>query len=211
MFWTEILLIGAGFLLGSVLYSYHLPKLLRHVDTVKQSVDGNPGTANAFKYAGVPVGLLCLLMDMLKGALPVYIAIRLLGDRFLLLPVVMAAPVMGHALGLMYPFGGGKCIATVFGVLIGLMPGSQAGWILVFWYLFFSLVVVVHPNERRSVVTFLLFALCCTLAGTLVTHHVVKAMGCVTVALIAAQRNYASLKKMTKEQIALHAVEHAEN
>ena len=54
----------AGFLSGGVLYSYHVPKLLCGVDVVADSPDHNPGMTNAMKLCGVPVGLLCLALDM---------------------------------------------------------------------------------------------------------------------------------------------------
>lgn len=200
MFWQELLFIGAGFLLGNILFSYHLPKLLKGVDTVAVSKDANPGTANAMKYAGVPIGLMCLFMDMFKGFLPVYLSIRAMGVRFPALPLVMLAPVLGHAMALWYPFRGGKCIATVFGVLIGLMPFSNAAWMLVFWYLFFSLIIVIHPNEKRSVYTFFFFAACCALGAALWTHHYLMALGCVIVASVAGERNLSSYRRMEKER-----------
>lgn len=59
--------ICAGFLSGSIAYSYFLPKLLLHKNILLLSDDGNPGCANVFKYIGVPMGILCLLCDFFKG------------------------------------------------------------------------------------------------------------------------------------------------
>lgn len=47
-----------GYLSGSVMYGYVLPKVCKHIDIRELSDDGNPGTANAFKYAGVPIGIM---------------------------------------------------------------------------------------------------------------------------------------------------------
>lgn len=193
MILRSILYIAVGFCLGGVLFSYHLPRLLKRVDVVAVSMDHNPGTANAIKYAGIPVGLLCLLMDMLKGFAPVYLARASIGDGALTMPLIMAAPVLGHAIAPLYPFAGGKAIATAFGVLIGLLPYSRAVWALIFWYLFFSLVVVVHPNERRSVYTFLLFAVC-SAVGVLFTRHFPIAVGCLLVASVPAYKNYIGIQ-----------------
>ena len=66
-----------GFLSGSVLYSYNLPKHIRGVDVTARSADGNPGVSNVFKYAGVGLGIVCLLLDIGKGAVPVYLALPL--------------------------------------------------------------------------------------------------------------------------------------
>ena len=107
---------------GSILFGRVLPKWIKGIDVTEVSNDHNPGTANAMKYAGVPVGILCLLGDLLKGALPVYMAVGmgLVTDSWF--PLIMAAPVLGHAYSLFYHGNGGKAIAVSFGVLIGLAP-----------------------------------------------------------------------------------------
>ena len=38
----------SGFLLGSILFAYEIPLLVRHIDIRDVSEDGNPGTFNAF-------------------------------------------------------------------------------------------------------------------------------------------------------------------
>ena len=107
-----------GLLCGSILFGRALPKWIKGIDVTEVSNDHNPGTANAMKYAGVPVGILCLLGDLLKGALPVYVAVGmgLVTDSWF--PLIMAAPVLGHAYSLFYHGNGGKAISVSFGVLI---------------------------------------------------------------------------------------------
>lgn len=56
-----------GYLLGSILFAYVLPKLTRHIDIREMSEDGNPGTYNAFWYGGVICGICVLLLELLKG------------------------------------------------------------------------------------------------------------------------------------------------
>ena len=74
--WQEWGYIIGGYLSGSVLYSYLLPKALKGIDITAESPDGNPGTANAFTCAGIPIGILVLCMELLKGYLPVHLALR---------------------------------------------------------------------------------------------------------------------------------------
>lgn len=198
MFWEQLFFLFFSFLMGSILFSYHLPLWVRKVDIVAISPDHNPGTSNAFRFAGVPVGILCLLMDLGKGFLPVWLATRRLGPFFPMLPLVMLGPVLGHAIAPWYSFRGGKAIASAFGVLIGLMPFSNAVWVLVFWYLFFSLAVVIHPNERRSVVTFLVFTLCCA-AGAFFTRHFAIAIGCALMASVPIHKNYVDIRRAESE------------
>ena len=63
-------LIAGGFLLGGVMFSRALPKLLTGKDVCALRTDKNPGAANVFAVCGVPMGLLCLALDMLKAYLP---------------------------------------------------------------------------------------------------------------------------------------------
>ena len=64
-----------GYLSGSVLYSYLIPKHFCHVDVRTANEDQNPGAFNAFSAAGPRVGLFCVLCDIGKGFLPVFLAV----------------------------------------------------------------------------------------------------------------------------------------
>lgn len=156
----QIIMIVVGILCGSILFSQYLPKLIKRVDIVQLSDDHNPGTANAMQYAGIPVGMLCLLGDIFKGVIPVHMALRLGLESGCLFSLIMAAPVLGHAYSLFHRGRGGKAIAVSFGVLIGLMPiHTEPIFALCSIYLFFSLVVRIHPHTRRTRITYTLLAL----------------------------------------------------
>ena len=155
-----------GFLLGSVLFSYHLPRLLKGVDIRALSEDHNPGAANAVKYAGIPVGMLCVFCDLFKGFLPVFLALRYTDPRSLWFALVQASPTLGHACAPLNHGRGGKAIAVTFGALLGLVPMSWLVFVLAAFYIFFSAVWAIHPNERRTVVTFSLFTAACVLGAS---------------------------------------------
>ena len=74
-------LIAGGFLLGGVMFSRALPKLLTGKDVCALRADKNPGAANVFAVCGVPMGLLCLALDMLKAYLPVSLAAQYLDTQ----------------------------------------------------------------------------------------------------------------------------------
>ena len=74
-------LIAGGFLLGGVMFSRTLPKLLTGKDVCALRADKNPGAANVFAVCGVPMGLLCLALDMLKAYLPASLAARYLDTQ----------------------------------------------------------------------------------------------------------------------------------
>lgn len=82
--------------------------------------DGNPGAVNAFKATGWKIGIWAMLLDYLKGALPVFLIVRFANiNDFRLVPIAIA-PVLGHAFSPFLRFRGGKAIATTFGVWTGL-------------------------------------------------------------------------------------------
>ncbi|HIR93126.1 MAG TPA: glycerol-3-phosphate acyltransferase [Candidatus Egerieimonas intestinavium] len=145
-----------GYLAGGIMFGYLIPRMIKGIDVRDASDDGNPGTANAFLCGGVFCGILVLLADLLKGFLPVYLAGRRVDIRGLGFSLVMAAPVLGHAFPLCGGKGkGGKAIAVSFGVLMGLYPRVTGLWLLIFWYLFFSLVIILNPHRLRTRVTYI--------------------------------------------------------
>lgn len=158
----------AGYLSGSVMYASLLPKVIRQIDIRELSEDGNPGTANAFIHAGIPIGILVIICELLKGALPVWFALRKVDISNLLFALVLAAPVLGHAFPVFWKGqNGGKAIAVSFGVLLGLYPDLTPAFTLAALYILFSLIIIIKPHFFRSVITFLLFTVCCLFDKTL--------------------------------------------
>ena len=149
-----------GFVLGSTLFAYWIPKLIRHVDIREVPEDHNPGVANAFMYGGFGVGCLALLAELGKGFFPVFLAGHMVDIHSMLFLPVLVAPVFGHAFPFFDAKKGGKSIAVSFGVLLGLFPEIRPVFFLIFFYLLFSLVFVISPHSFRSVVTFGCFSLC---------------------------------------------------
>lgn len=164
LFWTLI-----GYLSGSILYACLIPMHINHINICEVSDDGNPGTANVFKYAGFPAGCLVICMELLKAFVPVFTAARMVDPARLPFAFVMAAPVLGHA----FPFmtvmrslfhmdndqKGGKAIAASFGVVLALFPELYPFAALAFFYILFSTVIVIKPHFFRSILTFCLFTL----------------------------------------------------
>lgn len=177
-----------GFLLGGVMFSELLPKRLVQKDVAQLSPDRNPGASNVFLTCGVPMGLLCLGLDMLKGFLPVYFACQTMDLARGQFALVLAAPVLGHALAPLNHFHGGKCIATAFGEMIALLPVTRIGLCLAGLYIFFSVVVRIKPNRVRSIVSFTLFGLVSVTWGLMVQWYSLAA-GCGLISLIAVLRH----------------------
>ncbi len=177
-----------GYLLGGVLFSYHLPMRIKGIDVTAVSEDQNPGTANAVKFSGVSIGLVCLALDLLKGFLPVRAGLLCLNVESALFACVMIAPVLGHATAPFYKkIRGGKAIAVSFGVLLALTSVSRAFWVLAVLYIFFSIVMVIRPNERRTVVVFAMLALWAFV--TQLKKRMSIALGCIMISSVVMWKN----------------------
>lgn len=146
-----------GYLSGSVLYAWLLPKIFCKIDIRELSDDHNPGAFNAFHFAGKKVGVCVILLELLKAMIPVYVAGCFLDRNNLLFALVIAAPVIGHAFPIFHLKDGGKAIAASFGSLLGLIPDMRPVLFLCGFYLLFSLIVVIKSHLKRSIVTYVCF------------------------------------------------------
>ena len=116
---TWIALVIIAYLCGSLPFSVWLGKVFLRLD-VRQYGDGNPGAANVFRSGSKFVGLISLLLDVTKAALPVGLSYYNLGMRGIPMLLIAIAPVLGHAFSPFLGFHGGKAIAATLGVWIGL-------------------------------------------------------------------------------------------
>ena len=184
--WISYIL--GGFLLGSCMFSQVIPHIFLHRDVEALSEDGNPGCTNVFRHCGVFWGILCLSLDLLKGFLPVYLACGIFSPDDLRFALVVAAPVLGHAIAPLNHFHGGKCIATAFGVLLGLLPLTRIVFVLAGLYLLFSLLIRIGSHRTRSIVTFGLFG---AIAWVVLQGQELPslALGCAILAGIAVWRH----------------------
>ena len=151
---TSLAYTALGYLSGGILYAYLLPRLLRGIDVREGTDDHNPGGFNAVRACGLPLGVLCIVLDILKGTVPVLLAMRLGHVRdWYLVPVVLS-PVIGHAWPLLLRGRGGKCISVSFGVLIALLPEILLG---LFWAVaYLALLPVVRDHRVLTRVSSLL-------------------------------------------------------
>ena len=117
MIWIGFVFIA--FLCGSIPCSFWLGKFFLKVD-VRQVGDGNPGAANVFKAGGKAIGVLSLVLDVTKAALPVGLAYHNMEIRGIPMLLIAVAPIIGHVFSPFLGFKGGKGIASALGVWIGL-------------------------------------------------------------------------------------------
>ncbi len=116
---NAVLWFACGYISGGLPFSVWLGKLFAGAD-VRQFGDGNPGAANAWKAGGWRLGLGALLLDYLKGALPVAAAHFIFNVTGWPLVFAAIAPLLGHAFSPFLYFRGGKGLAVTFGLWSGL-------------------------------------------------------------------------------------------
>lgn len=116
-----------SYLLGSIPFGVIIAKLFK-VDIQKVG-SGNIGATNVLRALGPVAGGTVFTLDLLKGTLATYSAIRLVGDPlWIILTGVFA--IIGHMFPLFLKFKGGRGSATGLGVLLAFAPEAFVGAIL---------------------------------------------------------------------------------
>jgi len=123
-----------GYLLGSVPTGLILAKLFSKVDP-RNIGSKNIGATNIFRTAGKSLGILTLIGDLLKGAIPVVIAIQW-GESDLWIALSGLTPFLGHIFPIFLGFKGGKGVATALGVYLMFSPIS----VLIEFFIFAGIV-----------------------------------------------------------------------
>ncbi|WP_457641770.1 glycerol-3-phosphate 1-O-acyltransferase PlsY [Persephonella sp.] len=118
------------YLIASIPFGFVVGKFFGK-DITKEG-SGNIGATNVTRTIGKKAGILVLLLDMLKGYFPVYIAKNILyfDDKIIALIAIVA--VMGHCFSVFMGLKGGKGVATGIGVLLAL-SGKTAFIVITLW------------------------------------------------------------------------------
>lgn len=130
-----IVLLGA-YLIGSLSSAIVLCKLAGLPDPRSQG-SGNPGATNVLRFGGKKLAATVLIIDVIKGVLPVVIACYLDLNTTWLAATAFAA-FLGHLYPIFFGFKGGKGVATALGGFLALSP-ALAGIILLSWLVVFLL------------------------------------------------------------------------
>ena len=114
----KLLFILLTYLIASIPFGFIVGKFSGR-DITKEG-SGNIGATNVARTIGKKAGIFVLLLDTLKGFIPVYISKLYFDDLFVAVVAVVA--VVGHCYSVFMKFKGGKGVATGLGVLIALSP-----------------------------------------------------------------------------------------
>ncbi|MFM9911326.1 MAG: glycerol-3-phosphate 1-O-acyltransferase PlsY, partial [Chitinophagaceae bacterium] len=123
----EILLIVGAYLIGSIPTSVWVSRFFFGID-IREYGSGNAGATNSFRVMGPRLGTLVMVVDMLKGLaavklaflLPFYIDNDIARTGFQI--GLGLAAVLGHIFPIWADFRGGKGVATLFGLVLGISP-----------------------------------------------------------------------------------------
>ena len=127
----------AAYLIGSLSFAVIVSRLMGLNDP-RTYGSGNPGATNVLRSGNKAAAILTLLLDALKGFVPV-VLVKEFGAAYGLdegtLALVAIAAFLGHLWPVFFRFKGGKGVATAAGVLLGLNPwlglATLATWIII--------------------------------------------------------------------------------
>jgi len=147
---TSILLLVLGYFSGSLPFSIWVTGYVKGVD-VRGAGSGHATTTNTIRQAGFGWGALVFILDVAKGFLPTYLAVKYSGNLWIVAGTAAFA-VVGHCWPVFAQFRGGMGLATFGGAILALNPIG----FLICLGLLILLVLVIRHSARASVMAGLL-------------------------------------------------------
>ena len=144
-----------AYLSGSLTPSIWITRLVKGVD-VRAAGSGHATTTNTIRQAGFGPGLLVFILDVAKGFLPTWLALRYAPAQaaWIILPLTAGLAVVGHCWPVFAGFRGGMGLATAGG---GLLAVNPIGFLIAVGLLV-ALVLIIHHSARATVFAGLLVA-----------------------------------------------------
>ncbi len=113
-----------AYISGSLPFAVWMGQLFLQKE-IRRFGDGNPGGTNVIRAGGRALGISVIVLDGLKGLLPVLAAQHIGGIVGWPLAAVALSAVAGHAFSFVLRFKGGKAVAVTFGIWAGLTGWSS--------------------------------------------------------------------------------------
>ena len=126
---NEILLIVLAYLIGSVPTAVWVSKYFFDID-IRNYGSGNSGATNTYRVLGSKWGTFVMIVDMIKAVVAVKLAFLLpyaLHNDIYLVNMQLGlglAAVFGHIFPIWADFRGGKGVASLFGMVLGIQPNA---------------------------------------------------------------------------------------
>lgn len=161
--------LAVAYLLGSIPSAVWIGKSFYGID-VREKGSKNAGTTNTIRVLGLLPGLFVLAIDVFKGWLAVYFAkffgsnLTEINQDYLIYYqlVVGLFAVIGHALPVFAHFKGGKGVATMLGVVIGLFH-EIIPLVLAVFVVVFIITHYISASSMSAAVSFPIFYATCSI------------------------------------------------
>ncbi len=134
---NELLMVILAYLIGSVPTSVWVSKHFFNID-IRDYGSGNAGATNTYRVLGPKWGTIVMAADMIKGIIAVKLALLLpeYADSEVRLQnlqtILGLAAVIGHIFPIWAEFRGGKGVATLFGLVLGISPWTALSCVGIF-------------------------------------------------------------------------------
>ena len=154
LFLAGALCVIAAYLLGSINFAVIFSKLFFKED-VREHGSGNAGSTNMLRTYGVKTAALTFVCDLMKGVVSALIGLFMMPYYTGFVYISGLACLIGHAFPVYYGFKGGKCVASLAGVMLICNPPV---FVLLFLVFVFT-VLLSHYISLGSVLCALAFPL----------------------------------------------------
>jgi glycerol-3-phosphate acyltransferase PlsY len=132
-----------GYLFGSIPTAYLLLKLTKGID-ITNAGTGNVGAMNSYEVTNSKsIGVMVLVVDFLKGMIPVVVVLYLLENSFFIASLSVLFAIFSHCFNPWLGFKGGRGLATAAGGSAIIFPFLPIAWI-VFWILIYLIKKDIH-------------------------------------------------------------------
>jgi len=131
-----ILLSIFAYLFGSVSFG-HVIAGFKKIDLTKIG-SGSPTATNVARALGWRWGIVSALLDLSKGIIPAYLALKYLGNEWQII-ICAFLPTVGHIFPIFFKFKGGRGATTFFGASLVLTGPKFFIPLFLIWILIFSL------------------------------------------------------------------------
>lgn len=134
---SKLFFVLMAYFLGAVPIGLLIAKIYGHPD-IRREGSGNIGATNVARVVGKKQGLITLIGDISKGAVPVLLAMWLIGTDTLTkqfwIALIGFSSFLGHIFPIYLKFRGGKGVATATGVFFAISPLAVIFDLLIFLF-----------------------------------------------------------------------------
>ncbi len=200
----NLLALAGAYLIGSVPSAVWIGQAFYGID-VREYGSGNAGATNTFRVLGKKAGIPVLLLDILKGFLALQL-VEFVGNylpdtqQFVNFKLALGiAALLGHIFPIFAGFRGGKGVATLLGILIGVQPMAALICSLIFLVML-TITGYVSLGSMAAAIAYP-FIIMLVLNETIPTVNIF-AMAVAILVLITHQKNIERLLRGTESKVA---------